>query len=73
MSVCVYVSKIIGPYSIIDLYGAIYAVLRYSLGQCCRFLLRKQSVELALLHVFVICSFHFRYMGFMAIALACGC
>jgi hypothetical protein len=39
----------IDPYSIIDLTRAIYAVLLHSLGQCCRFLLRNPSVELAFL------------------------
>jgi hypothetical protein len=50
----------IDPYSIIDLTRAIYAVLLHSLGQCCRFLLRNPSVELAFLQVLFICSFHLR-------------
>jgi hypothetical protein len=37
----------IDPYSIIHLTRAIYAVVLHSLGQCCRFLLRNPSVELA--------------------------
>lgn len=47
--------------SIIDLISARYAVLRLSLGKCCRVLLKKPSVQLVLLHVFVICFFHFRF------------
>ena len=39
------------PYSITDLTRAIYAVLLHSLGQCCRYLLRNPSVELAFLQV----------------------
>ena len=51
----------IDPYSIIDLTRAIYAVLRmHSLGQCCKFLLRNPSVELACLQVLFICSFHLK-------------
>ena len=50
----------IDPYSIIDLTRAIYAVLLHSLGQCCRFLQRNSSVELAFLQVLFICSFHLR-------------
>ena len=53
----------IDPYSIIDLTRAIYAVLLHSLGQCCRFLLRNPSVELAFLQVLFICSFHLRFDG----------
>jgi hypothetical protein len=41
----------IDPYSIIVLTRAIYAVLLHYLGQCCRFLLRNPSVELAFFRV----------------------
>jgi hypothetical protein len=47
-------------YFIIDLTIAIYAVLLHSLGQCCRFLPRNPSVELAFLQVLFICSFHLK-------------
>lgn len=56
----VLMSQIIDPYSIIDLISAIYSVLWHSLGHCCRCILRKHIVELYLLHVFVVCSFHLR-------------
>ena len=53
----------IDPYSINDLTRAIYAVLLHSLGQCCRFLLRNPSVELAFSQVLFICSFHLKSSG----------
>jgi hypothetical protein len=44
----------------IDLTKEMYAVFLQSLGQYLRFLLRKQSVELAFLVTLVMCVVHLR-------------
>jgi hypothetical protein len=53
-------SQMIAPYSIIDRTSAMKAVFLHSLGQCCKFLLRKPKVELAFLVTLLMCSFHLR-------------
>ena len=47
-------------YSMVDLTKEMYAVFLQSLGQYLRFLLRKQSVELAFLVTLVMCVVHLR-------------
>ena len=60
MSVLKWGSQIAAPYSSVDLTKAKYAFFLVVSGQCCRFLLMNPNLELALLHISLMCVAHFR-------------
>lgn len=60
ISVLVYGSQIIAPYSKTDLTRDMYAVLLQSCGQCLKFRLKNHNGELAFLLMLLIRVFHFK-------------